>query len=87
MAEKETIYGQVVPKSNNYIAVPDGAGGRRIIKGKNVRAYERSFLEQCRIYAGRNIDTEFVLHIVVWEKAEKFDLPYFRRVFIWIIQI
>ena len=28
----ETIFGQVVSKANNYQAVPDGKGGRRIIK-------------------------------------------------------
>ena len=37
-AEVEVILGQIVAKSNNYQAVPDGAGGRRMIKSSRVRA-------------------------------------------------
>ena len=72
--EMETIYGQVVSKANNYIAVPDSAGGRRIIKNDNIRAYERTFSEQCRIYRGRGISRPFRLHITVYESSNVYDL-------------
>ncbi len=70
----EIIWGQPVSKANSYMAVPDGAGGRRIIKNEKIRAYERSFSEQCRIYRGKQINRPFRLHIVVYESSNSFDL-------------
>ncbi len=71
----EVITGQIVAKANNYQAVPDNAtGGRRIIKNSRVRAYERNFLKQCRIYAGRMIDRPFELIVTVYYLHNNFDL-------------
>lgn len=74
MAEYETIYGQVVAKANNYQAVPDGRGGRRIIKSDAVRDYEWNFKKQCRVYAGRMINAPFTLEVVVFESSRRYDL-------------
>ena len=49
MVKKETIYGEVIAKANHYMAVPDGAGGKRIIKDDVIRAYEACFALQCAI--------------------------------------
>ena len=68
----ETILGQVVSKANNYQAVPDGKGGRKIIKSDKMRNYERSFARQCRLY--RDISKPFILHAVVYESTWAFDL-------------
>lgn len=70
----ETIFGQVVSKASSYMAVPDLAGGRRIIKNENIRAYERSFNDQCRIYRGKGISRPFRLHITVYESSNAYDL-------------
>lgn len=70
----ETIHGQVVSKANNYQAVPDGKGGRRIIKSEKMRQYERSFARQCRLYRNRGINRPFILHAVVYESTWAFDL-------------
>ena len=70
----ETIQGQVPSKSNSYLAVPDSAGGRRIIKNDQVRDYERSFAQQCTLYKGRNISRPFNLHAVVYESTWSYDL-------------
>lgn len=70
----ETIYGQVVSKANSYMAVPDSEGGRRIIKNERIRAYERSFSEQCQIYKGKQIDRPFIFHATVYESTNAYDL-------------
>ena len=70
----ETIHGQVPSKSNSYLAVPDSAGGRRIIKNDKVRDYERSFARQCTLYKGRHICRPFNLHAVVYESTHSYDL-------------
>lgn len=70
----ETIWGQPVSKANSYIAVPDGEGGKRIIKNERIRAYERSFDEQCKIYRNRWINHPFRLHITVYESSNAYDL-------------
>ena len=70
----ETIYGQVVSKANSYMTVPDSAGGRRIIKNEQIRAYERSFLDQCRIYRGKGISRPFRLHVTVFESSNAYDI-------------
>lgn len=74
MIEVEIIFGQIVAKANNYQAVPDGSGGRRMIKNSKVRAYEQSFISQCRIYAGRKIDRPFELTVTIYYKHNNFDL-------------
>ena len=72
--QTETIYGQVIAKANNYQAVPDGQGGRRIIKSEEIRQYERSFLSQCRIYRNRYISRPFRLVVKVFESSRRYDL-------------
>lgn len=72
--EQETIYGQVVSKANNYQVGSDGHGRRYIIKSDAIREYERSFMEQCRIYKDRNINCHFTLYVAVYESSMRFDL-------------
>ena len=75
MSEQETIFGQVVGKSNNYQAVPDKQnGGRRIIKNVEIRRYERLFASQCRIYRNKLISCKFRLNITVFHSSMRFDL-------------
>ncbi len=71
---EETIYGQVISKANNYLAVPDGGGGRRIIKNERIRAYERSFKSQCRIYRNKGIKGSFTLFAKIYHSSVRFDL-------------
>ncbi|MGM9685157.1 MAG: RusA family crossover junction endodeoxyribonuclease, partial [Bacteroidaceae bacterium] len=47
---------------------------RRIIKNEKIRAYERSFHKQCRVYKGRRIDRPFKLHLIVFEGSAAYDL-------------
>ena len=70
----EIIYGQVIAKANHYQAVPDKDGGRRIIKDERIRAYERSFMEQCRLYRNRHISNRFKLFARVYHSTERYDL-------------
>ena len=72
--EKETIYGQVIAKANNYIAVPDGNGGRRIIKNEKIRRYEASFSRQCKIYRNRKINGQFALFVKIFYPSKACDL-------------
>ena len=72
--EKETIYGQVVSKANNYQVGNDKHGQRYIIKSEAMRAYERSFMEQCRIYKDRNVNCYFTLYVAVYESSVRYDL-------------
>ena len=72
--ETETIHGQIIAKANHYLAVPKGEGNQRIIKDEKIRAYERSFLEQCHIYRNRHISSRFRLFVRVWHRSERFDL-------------
>lgn len=74
MGETEVIYGQVIAKANNYQAVPDGQGGRRIIKNDEVRRYERNFLNQCKVYRNRFISRPFRLVVKVFESSNRYDL-------------
>ena len=71
--EFEVILGQIVAKANNYQAVPDGAGGRRMIKNSRVRAYEKNFQKQYRIYAGRMINRPFDLIVEVYHNNLDLD--------------
>ena len=72
--EREIIYGQVVSKANNYEVGNDKHGGRYIIKSEAIRAYERSFIEQCQIYKDRLINCHFTLYVAVYESSVRYDL-------------
>lgn len=71
--ETETILGQVVAKANNYI-VGDNKGFKHIIKNDRIMAYERSFIEQCKVYKDRHIKGSFKLFITVYHSSIKYDL-------------
>lgn len=71
---KEIIFGQLIGKANNYMAVPDGQGGKRIIKNERIREYERLFARQCKIYRNRFISRPFRLHLDVYESTNSYDL-------------
>lgn len=72
--EQETIYGQVVSKANNYQIGYGGNGNRHIIKSPEIREYERSFVDQCRIYRDRMISCRFTLYVAVYESSVRYDL-------------
>lgn len=72
--EVEVIHGQIVAKANHYQAVPGKFGKKRIIKDEAIRAYEYSFIEQCKVYRNRRIATRFRLFVRVWHSSVKFDL-------------
>lgn len=72
--EKEIIYGQIVAKANHYLAVPGKDEQRRIIKDEVIREYERTFVEQCRIYKDRRISGRFTLIVDVFYKSARYDL-------------
>lgn len=71
---KETVFGEVVAKANHYIAVPDGQGGKRIIKDKAIREYERAFCKQIEKYRNKNISSRFALYIEVFFSNIQHDL-------------
>ena len=70
----ETILGQVVSKANNYKVGNDKKGERHIIKSPLLRAYERLFDQQCRIYRERYINGHFTLYVAVYESSARYDL-------------
>ncbi len=70
----ETIYGQVVSKANNYQVGNDGRGKRRIVKTERLKAYEREFARQCKLYRDKNINGRFTLFVVVYESSFRYDL-------------
>ena len=70
----EIIYGQIIAKANHYQAVPGTSGQKRIIKDKIIRAYERSFMEQCKTYRNKRISSRFRLFVRVWHSSERFVL-------------
>ena len=72
--EVEVIHGQIIAKSNHYMSVPGKGGERRIIKDEAIRTYERSFMQQCRIYRNRRISSRFRLFVRVWHGLVRFDL-------------
>lgn len=61
----EVIQGQIIAKANHYQAVPGKDGARRIIKDEKIRAYEKSFALQCRIYRNKRISGRFRLFVKV----------------------
>lgn len=72
--QQETIYGQVVSKANNYTVGNNSGMGRHIVKTPELKAYERSFLRQCRTYANRMISGRFTLFVTVYESSKRYDL-------------
>ncbi|WP_373799626.1 hypothetical protein [Bacteroides heparinolyticus] len=72
--EIEVVYGQIIAKANHYQAVPGRNGEKRIIKDEKIRAYERSFIEQCKKYRNRHISSRFRLFVRVWHSSVRFDL-------------
>ena len=71
--EKEIIYGQVISKANNYQVGASGEG-KHIIKTPEIRAYEKRFLEQCRVYRNKHINCRFTLFVTVYESNNRYDL-------------
>lgn len=73
--EKETIYGEVVGKANNYMVVPDKKCGEgRLVKNDKIRAYEKSFVSQCRLYKDKLINGMFKLYAEVYYVHNGYDL-------------
>ena len=72
--QQETILGQVISKANNYTVGNNAGMGRHIVKTPELKAYERSFISQCRIYANRLIDGRFTLFVTVYESSIRYDL-------------
>ena len=70
----ETILGQLVSKANNYQVGIGKNGERHIIKSPPLRAYERLFDQQCRVYRDRNINGHFTLYVAVYESSPRYDL-------------
>lgn len=72
--EVEVIHGQIIAKANHYQAVPGKFGRKRIIKDEKIRAYESSFVEQCKIYRNKRISSRFRLFVRVFHSSVRFDL-------------
>ena len=72
--EVEVIHGQIIAKANHYQAVPGKFGRKRIIKDEKIRAYESSFVEQCKVYRNRRISRRFRLFVRVFHSSVRFDL-------------
>lgn len=71
--EIEVIYGQIIGKANHY-TVGCAGGTRHIMKDTAIRAYERNFLKQCKLYKNRMIDCQFTLHVQCFMESARFDL-------------
>lgn len=67
--EVEVIHGQIIAKANHYQAVSGKFGQKRIIKDEKIRAYERSFIAQCKIYRNKQISSRFRLFVKVWHSS------------------
>lgn len=72
--EIEIIHGQIIAKANHYQAVPGKFGKKRIIKDEKIRAYESSFVEQCKVYRNKRISGRFRLFVRVFHSSVRFDL-------------
>lgn len=72
--EIEVIQGQIIAKANHYQAVPGKGGAKRIIKDEKIRVYERSFMEQCKVYRNKRISSRFRLFVRVYHSSVRFDL-------------
>ena len=71
--EKETIYGQVIGKSNNYI-IGNSGESRHIIKNPQIREYESIFARQCKLYRDKRISGRFTLFVAVYQSSIRYDL-------------
>lgn len=87
MMEIEVIYGQIIAKANHNQAVPGKSGRKRIIKDEKIRAYESSFVEQCKIYRNKRISSRFRLFVRVWHSSERFDLDYSLKMLLDCLQM
>ena len=74
MMEIEVIHGQIIAKANHYQAVPGKSGKKRIINDEKIRAYESSFVEQCKVYRSKRISSRFRLFVRVFHSSVRFDL-------------
>lgn len=72
--EIEVIHGQIIAKANHYQAVPGKFGAKRIIKDEKIRAYEKSFMQQCMVYRNKGISSRFRLFVRVFHSSVRFDL-------------
>lgn len=70
---RETIFGICPGKSNQYI-IGVVNGQHRIVKSDIMKKYERSFINQCFKYKGRNISTPFRLIVDVYYPDYTHDL-------------
>lgn len=74
MMEIEVIHGQIIAKANHYQAVPGKNGKKRIIKDEKIRAYEKAFMQQCKVYRNKRISSRFRLFVRVFHSSVRFDL-------------
>ena len=73
--DREVIIGVCPGKASHYIvAVDRGSGERHISKDDVIRNYEKSFVEQCRVYKDRMIDRPFHLVVDVFYPDYRHDL-------------
>lgn len=72
--EVEVIHGQIIAKANHYQAVPGKFGTKRIIKDEKIKAYEKSFIQQCKTYKNKRIASRFRLFVRVYHSSIRFDL-------------
>lgn len=70
----EIILGVVPAKSNCYIVAKNREGRYYMAKSEEMRRYERSFIKQCKVYAGAGIDQQFELHLRVYYPDYTHDL-------------
>lgn len=71
----ETIEGNPIAKANHYmVAVNPSTGERHINKDEVIRAYEKSFREQAKMYAGRFISSPFKLYVKAFFRTNANDL-------------
>lgn len=71
--EREVIYGQVPSKSNGYRSIFVN-GQNRLVKSKQITAYEKSFYLQCNIYRNLEICKFFEFYADIFFQSRKSDL-------------
>ncbi len=69
----EVIIGNVPSKSNSYRIIKIGPR-YSLGKTKQLKDYEKSFIEQCVIYKDKNIEEEFEFFIDVYYDSRRPDL-------------
>ena len=73
--EKEIINGFCPGKASHYIIAHNPATDERhISKDEVIRSYERSFIEQCKVYKDRMIDCPFHLVLDVYYPDYRTDM-------------